>query len=109
MYREKTGQHCEIILFLFIFKEIVTPDVLYEEVIEVNERFVLQQEKCQIKKKCPVVIGTTGEKVRNHTLCSLSIVSFSFIKGTLKRSLAIASCSLVTMSLNIFTAVQLIR
>ena len=45
------------------FQEVVAPEVLYEEVIEVNERYVLQQDKCQIKKKCPVVTGTTGEKV----------------------------------------------
>ncbi len=45
------------------FQEIVTPDVLYEEVIEVEERLVLQQGRCQIKKQCPVLTGTTGEKV----------------------------------------------
>ena len=48
--------------------------MLYEEVIEVNERYVLQQEKCQINKKCPVVMGTTGEKV-----CMARIFYDSFI------------------------------
>ncbi|ELT87012.1 hypothetical protein CAPTEDRAFT_176070 [Capitella teleta] len=43
--------------------EIVTPDILYEEVVEVEERVALQQEKCQLKKDCSVVTGTTGEKV----------------------------------------------
>lgn len=50
-------------LNILAFQEVVTPEVLYEEVVEVSERYVLQQEKCQIKKKCPVVTGTTGEKV----------------------------------------------
>jgi hypothetical protein len=36
---------------------------LYEEVVEVDERVVLQQEKCHLYTNCPVVTGTTGEKV----------------------------------------------
>ena len=49
-----------------ILQEIVTPDMLYEEVIEVEEQVVLSQDKCQINKQCPVVMGTTGEKVFNE-------------------------------------------
>ena len=41
----------------------MTPDVLYEEVVEVEERLVLKQEKCRINKQCPIVTGTTGEQV----------------------------------------------
>jgi len=41
----------------------VCPDQLYEDVIEVEERVIFQQDKCEIKKSCPVVQGTTGEKV----------------------------------------------
>lgn len=43
--------------------EILSPDQLYEEVIEVDERVVFQQEKCEIKKDYPVVTGTTEEKL----------------------------------------------
>ncbi|XP_041376521.1 5-oxoprolinase-like [Gigantopelta aegis] len=43
--------------------EIVCPSQLYDDVIEVEERVVLQQEKCQIKTSCPVVTGTTMEKL----------------------------------------------
>ncbi|XP_060073815.1 5-oxoprolinase-like [Ylistrum balloti] len=43
--------------------EIVAPDQLYEEVIEVEERVVFQQDRCEIKKACPIVTGTTGEKL----------------------------------------------
>ena len=49
--------------FVYYFQEIVTPDVLYEEVVEVEERLVLQQEKCRIKLQKPTVTGTTKEKV----------------------------------------------
>ena len=45
------------------FQEISTPDQLYEEVIEVEGRLVLQQDSCQIKQKCLVVEGKTKEKV----------------------------------------------
>ena len=39
--------------------------MLYEEVIEVSERVILQDTTCQMEKKpgIPVVTGTTGEKV----------------------------------------------
>ncbi|XP_077982211.1 5-oxoprolinase-like isoform X2 [Glandiceps talaboti] len=45
--------------------EIVTPDVLYDEVVEVSERVVLEQDKCQVEKKpgLQTVTGTTGEKL----------------------------------------------
>ncbi len=39
------------------------PEVLYEEVIEVDERVVLQQDSCQLELKSPLVQGSTGEKV----------------------------------------------
>ncbi|XP_033626321.1 5-oxoprolinase-like isoform X1 [Asterias rubens] len=45
--------------------EIVTPEMLYEDVVEVSEWVVLQQDKCQLAKKrgLEVVTGTTGEKL----------------------------------------------
>lgn len=39
------------------------PDLLYEEVIEVEERVVLHQESCQLQLPVPLVHGNTGEKV----------------------------------------------
>ena len=41
------------------------PDVIYEEVIEVEERMCLVQDSCQLDISSPVVTGTTGEKVSN--------------------------------------------
>ncbi|XP_064599058.1 5-oxoprolinase-like [Liolophura sinensis] len=43
--------------------EIVTADVLYEEIIEVEERLVLKQKKCEINKSCDIVTGVTGEQL----------------------------------------------
>ncbi|XP_035226435.1 LOW QUALITY PROTEIN: 5-oxoprolinase-like [Stegodyphus dumicola] len=47
--------------------EINCPDDLYEEIVEIEERIVLQQDQCQIKKSCPVLIGTTGENIEVWT------------------------------------------
>ena len=46
-----------------VLQEIVTPDVLYEEVIEADQRVALYKDECQLRYKCPVVDGVTGEKV----------------------------------------------
>lgn len=43
--------------------DIICPEHLYEEVIEVEERVVLVQNNCQLKKDCPRFTGTTGENV----------------------------------------------
>ncbi|XP_059496707.1 5-oxoprolinase isoform X3 [Stegostoma tigrinum] len=45
--------------------EIVMPEVLYEEVIEVDERVVLQQSGCQLPKQAGLeaAVGSTGEHV----------------------------------------------
>ncbi|RUS91769.1 hypothetical protein EGW08_000477 [Elysia chlorotica] len=43
--------------------EIVSPDHLYECVVEVEERLVLHQPTCQLKHKTEIVKGTTGEKL----------------------------------------------
>ena len=45
--------------------EIRTPDVLYENVIEVDERVVLRQESCQLPTPASLqrAIGVTGEEV----------------------------------------------
>ena len=39
------------------------PDVLFEEIVEVKERVVFKQEKCQLNKGQNTVIGTTKEEV----------------------------------------------
>ena len=44
-------------------QEIQSPENLYQEVIEVEERLVLHQEKYQQKSGDELVTGTTGEKV----------------------------------------------
>ncbi len=41
----------------------MTPDVLYEEVVEVEERMVLKQDQCQLNKDVKIFTGSTGEKV----------------------------------------------
>ena len=39
------------------------PEVLYEEVLEVEERVVLEQDGCQLQIQEPLIQGNTGEKV----------------------------------------------
>jgi hypothetical protein len=53
------------------------PEVLYEEVIEVNERIVPIQEDSMLKKNHKVVQGTTGERVFQPFL---ELNSFLFTK-----------------------------
>ncbi|KAK3086761.1 hypothetical protein FSP39_022921 [Pinctada imbricata] len=44
--------------------EITTPEQLYQDVIEVEERAIFQQRKCQLEKdNAEVVTGKTGEKL----------------------------------------------
>ena len=42
------------------------PDVLYECVIEVDERVVLQQNSCQLHLDAPTLSGVTGEQVSDR-------------------------------------------
>ncbi len=39
------------------------PDVIYEEVVEVDERVCLVQDNCKLGLDSPIVTGTTGEQV----------------------------------------------
>jgi len=39
------------------------PELLYSEVIEVDERVVLRQKNCQLSTPCSVQTGVTGEQV----------------------------------------------
>ncbi|XP_067226119.1 5-oxoprolinase [Chanodichthys erythropterus] len=45
--------------------EVCMPDVLYEEVIEVEERVILRQDSCQLPRNEPkrIVTGSTGESL----------------------------------------------
>ncbi|XP_060681659.1 5-oxoprolinase [Hemiscyllium ocellatum] len=60
--------------------EIVMPEVLYEEVIEVDERVVLQQDGCQLPKQADLetALGATGERVEVW-----KAVNMSQLKGQL--------------------------
>lgn len=39
------------------------PDVLYESVVEVKERVILDNTTCQLKNKGKAVTGTNGERL----------------------------------------------
>ena len=45
------------------FQTNEVPDVLYECVVEVDERVVLKQDSCQLHLYTPAMTGLTGEKV----------------------------------------------
>lgn len=42
------------------------PQVLYEEVVEVEERIALHKDQCCLKHSGPVVRASTGEDVTNR-------------------------------------------
>ena len=44
-------------------QRVKVPEVLYESVVEVEERVILQRDYCQLYSKSHTVTGTTGEKV----------------------------------------------
>ena len=49
--------------WLCSMQEIIMPDLLYDEVIEVEERIVLKQDKCALNILCPTMTASTGEQV----------------------------------------------
>ena len=51
------------------------PEVLYEEVVEVEERVVLQQDTCQLNLPTPLIEGSTGEKVHTNLVSNLLLVA----------------------------------
>ncbi len=53
-------------------QEMSMPEVLYEEVLEVEERVVLKQDECQLNLPEPLVQGMTGEKVCKIYFCHCS-------------------------------------
>ena len=44
-------------------QKVELPEVLYEEVVEVDERVIPYQEHCKMNIEAPVLEGTTQEKV----------------------------------------------
>lgn len=59
---------CDSIYFYECLKEhcsqrIEIPEVLYEDVVEVQERVILQQDKCELGLPSPELTGSTNEKV----------------------------------------------
>ncbi len=49
-------------------QRIDVPEVLYEEVVEVDERVILAQDNDQLVLPPPTITGTTGEKVSLYSL-----------------------------------------
>lgn len=52
-----------ITISLSLSQSVTIPDVIYEKVIEVQERVCLVREDCELGLKSPIVTGTSGEKV----------------------------------------------
>jgi len=42
------------------------PELLYSEVIEVDERVALKQKLSELNRPCTLKTGVTGEQVRHH-------------------------------------------
>jgi len=47
------------------------PELLYSEVIEVDERVALKQKNCELGRPCTLKTGVTGDQVshREFVLC----------------------------------------
>uniref|UniRef100_UPI00398E6E08 5-oxoprolinase isoform X2 n=1 Tax=Pristiophorus japonicus TaxID=55135 RepID=UPI00398E6E08 len=80
--------------------EIVMPEVLYEEVIEVDERVVLQDADCQLPKKAGLqtVTGSTGQRVEVWRP-----VNTRQLEGELMSVLSRGICSLAVVLLHSYT------
>ncbi|CAF97977.1 unnamed protein product, partial [Tetraodon nigroviridis] len=68
--------------------EVAVPEVLYEEVVEVDERVVLRQESCQLPRKDPrrVVTGSTGDSLEVWRELDLDKVELD-LRGVLSRGI----------------------
>uniref|UniRef100_A0A3Q1FS04 5-oxoprolinase, ATP-hydrolysing n=1 Tax=Acanthochromis polyacanthus TaxID=80966 RepID=A0A3Q1FS04_9TELE len=80
--------------------EVAMPDVLYEEVIEVDERVVLQQDSCKLPKKDPkrIVTGSTGDSLEVWKELDLEQVEKD-LRGVLSRGIT----SLAVLLLHSYT------
>ncbi|XP_024864412.1 5-oxoprolinase [Kryptolebias marmoratus] len=68
--------------------EVAMPDVLYEEVIEVDERVVLQRDDCQLQRRDPkrLVRGSTGDSLEVWKEVDLDRVEKD-LRGVLSRGI----------------------
>uniref|UniRef100_A0A3B4ANM3 Uncharacterized protein n=1 Tax=Periophthalmus magnuspinnatus TaxID=409849 RepID=A0A3B4ANM3_9GOBI len=68
--------------------EVAVPDVLYEEVIEVDERVVLKQDGCRLPRRDPkrCVTGSTGDSLEVWKELNLEQVEKD-LKGVLSRGI----------------------
>ncbi|XP_028826461.1 5-oxoprolinase isoform X3 [Denticeps clupeoides] len=80
--------------------EVSVPEVLYEEVIEVEERVVLKQGGCQLPRKEPkrMVMGSTGDSLEVWRELNLKRVEED-LKGVLSRGIT----SLAVLLLHSYT------
>ncbi|KAM9774573.1 5-oxoprolinase [Syngnathus typhle] len=80
--------------------EVSVPEVLYEEVIEVDERVVLKQDSCQLPRKDPKrdVTGSTGDSLEVWQELDLERVEKD-LKGVLSRGIT----SLAVLLLHSYT------
>lgn len=80
--------------------EVAMPDVLYEEVIEVDERVVLQQNGCKLPRKDPkrAVTGSTGDSLEVWRELDLEQVEKD-LRGVLSRGIT----SLAVLLLHSYT------
>ena len=71
------------------------PELLYSEVIEVNERVVLKQRNCELNRPCTLETGVTGEQV-SHNLYYYCILNLplSFCQTWTCCSSSAGSCDL---------------
>uniref|UniRef100_H2Y9L4 5-oxoprolinase n=1 Tax=Ciona savignyi TaxID=51511 RepID=H2Y9L4_CIOSA len=61
--------------------QIKVPDVLYEDIVEVEERIILHQERCSLNINSDVLVGSTNEKVTKsakHLYISCYIIKLHF-------------------------------
>ena len=47
------------------------PELLYSEVVEVDERVALKQKSCRLNRPSSVKTGVTGEQVAMVTTCQI--------------------------------------
>lgn len=80
--------------------EVAVPEVLYEEVIEVDERVVLRQDGCQLPRKDPkrTVTGSTGDSLEVWRELDLERVEKD-LRGVLSRGIT----SLAVLLLHSYT------
>ncbi|TKS87865.1 5-oxoprolinase [Collichthys lucidus] len=80
--------------------EVAVPEVLYEEVIEVDERVVLRQDGCQLPRKDPkrIVTGSTGDSLEVWRELDLKRVEKD-LRGVLSRGIT----SLAVLLLHSYT------